>query len=123
VSEALVGDTLRVTWANLDSFSIKEEIWLESLGGSPGEIEVAHVRLTAHNLGSAAHSFGWAMMIDTDINGNDAAPISTSYGYSANSNRYYAPGLPSIWRAYQSATYPPRRGPCRRWASSPALKP
>jgi len=63
------------------------------------------------------------MMIDTDINGNDAAPISTSFGYSAVSAHSTPQAFPpsgaririrSILRAGDSA------GP---WNPLPDLKP
>ncbi|MBN2541328.1 gliding motility-associated C-terminal domain-containing protein [bacterium] len=54
------------------------------------------------------HNVGVLLQLDTMIDFNDAAPLSTAYGYSAIEQDWYAPDIPPYWTA---CTDPPPPDP------------
>ncbi|MFC1746945.1 FlgD immunoglobulin-like domain containing protein [Candidatus Neomarinimicrobiota bacterium] len=50
---------------------------------------------------------GVLLEIDTDIYGNDAAPLYTSYGAVTVETGFTAPGVPTYWQAFEDPAYDP----------------
>jgi len=98
-----------VQWHDWNGVLIREEFTPVSLGATPGQIEQIKYKFVMKPVDGSSHSCGAMVFFDTMINTNDAAPISTSFGYSTNAEIYYAPGVPTIWRAYQVG-FPPGPG-------------
>jgi len=53
--------------------------------------------------GIAPHNVGLLLEMDTKISGNDTAPISTSYGYTAIETCFEPGGVPNTWQAFEVA--------------------
>jgi hypothetical protein len=53
------------------------------------------------NNDAVAHQVGLLLELDTTINGNDAAPISTSFGYSRREQQFNAPFIPDYFQAFE----------------------
>ncbi|MBN1755343.1 gliding motility-associated C-terminal domain-containing protein [bacterium] len=67
------------------------------------------IHYTITNNDDVAHTVGVCLQMDTMIDWNDAAPLSTAYGYSAVEQDYYGPdGMPAYWTA---CTDPPPPAP------------
>ncbi len=48
-----------------------------------------------------SHQVGVLLELDTFINGNDAASVLTSFGYSRNEQQFDAPAMPDFFQAFQ----------------------
>ncbi len=101
-----------VEWRNWNGVKIRVSFRPVSLGTSPGEVEQIEYRIVMKPVDGYTHTCGAMIYFDTMINTNDGAPISTSYGYNANASIFYAPDIPTIWRAYEGS-YPPAPGDLR----------
>lgn len=53
------------------------------------------------NISGTAHNVGVLLFFDTMINNNDAARISTAYGYNNYQQDFRAPNIPQYWQAYE----------------------
>ena len=104
--------TVVIEWWDWNGVFIRLLYRPVSLGTSPGEIEEIRHSIVMKPVDGSSHNCGAMIYFDTMIDTNDGAPISTSYGYNANSSIFYAPSIPTLWRAY-SGTYPPAPGDLR----------
>ncbi len=93
-------------WDNYHGVKIRQELTIVSLGGSPGENEQCKFETFITPADGSCHNVGCIVYYDTKLNGNDGAPISTSFGYSGIATTFFAPDIPSIWRAYEGGTPP-----------------
>ncbi|MCD6532028.1 hypothetical protein J7K99_06270, partial [bacterium] len=63
------------------------------------------IQYIVENPDAVAHDVGILLEMDTMIGGNDAAPLSTSYGYAAVEQEFLAGTVPDVW--YAGETDPP----------------
>ncbi|MBN2541881.1 gliding motility-associated C-terminal domain-containing protein [bacterium] len=96
-------------WNNEHGVKIMQKVQAVSLGTSPGDVEQIEFTVLFIPVDGACHSCGAVKYYDTMLALNDGAPISTAFGYTAMAEIFYAPSIPSIWRAYESG-YPPSPG-------------
>ncbi|MCD6595512.1 gliding motility-associated C-terminal domain-containing protein [bacterium] len=101
--------TACVQWNDYHGVMIRIEFHPVSLGAFPGQIEQIKYKVVMKPSDGSTHTCGAMIFWDTMINTNDGAPISTSYGYSGTADIFYAPGIPTIWRAYEGI-FPPAPG-------------
>ncbi len=93
-------------WNNFHGVRIHQMMSVVTLGGTPGENEQVKYEVVMTSADGACHQCGAMVFYDTQLNANDAAPISTSYGYTGIATIYFAPSLPTIWRAYEGGSPP-----------------
>ena len=105
----LPDSTACVQWNDYHGVMIRVEFRPVSLGAFPGQIEQIKYKVVMKPVDGSMHDCGAIIFWDTMINTNDGAPISTSYGYSGTADIFYAPGIPTIWRAYEGI-FPPAPG-------------
>ncbi|MCD6531528.1 hypothetical protein J7K99_03690, partial [bacterium] len=103
------GTTIVIQWNNYMGVMIREELTPQSLGPIPGALEQVRCKIVMKPVDGSCHSLGAAVYYDTQLNGNDGAPISTASGYVGHSEIFYAPDIPPVWRAYETG-YPPAPG-------------
>ncbi|HHS50381.1 MAG TPA: VWA domain-containing protein, partial [candidate division Zixibacteria bacterium] len=70
-------------------------------GPTTGNDDTILIEYYMHNRASTARSVGVMLEMDTMISGNDAAPISTSFGYVAIEQDFTAPSIPQYWQAFE----------------------
>ncbi len=104
-----VDTTAVIQWDDWNGVMIRTEFHPVSLGATPGQIEQIKYKVVMKPVDGSSHNCGAMIFFDTMINANDGAPISTSYGYSGVAEIFYAPDIPSIWRAYEVG-FPPGPG-------------
>ncbi len=68
------------------------------LVGGQGTVRI---EFDVENLGGVAHDVGVLLQMDTMVNGNDAAPISTSAGYAAIETCFTGLDVPNSWQAFE----------------------
>ena len=66
-----------------------------------GKEDAAWIQYELRNVGTAAHQVGLYLQMDTMVGGNDAAPLSTSYGYSAVDQEFTRANMPTFWQAFE----------------------
>jgi len=98
-----------VEWNNVDGVKIVQTINAVQLGTIPGENEQIRFRTYITSADGECHQVGAIVYFDTDLNYDDAARISTAFGYTDRSEIFYSPDMPAIWRAYE-LSYPPAPG-------------
>jgi hypothetical protein len=54
-----------------------------------------------------SHQVGVLLELDTEINDNDAAPLSTNLGIVSTETQFTAPNIPLFWQAFESSSYDP----------------
>jgi hypothetical protein len=59
------------------------------------------IEYDVENLGSVAHDVGVLLQMDTMVDQNDAAPISTSAGYAAIETCFDGVDVPNSWQAFE----------------------
>ena len=105
----MVGDSIMCVWNNRYGVKIVQILEPVSLGGTPGNLEQIMYTTLFIPVDGFCHQCGCLVYYDTMLDGEDGCPISTSFGYTGNAEIFYAPGTPSIWRAYEFA-FPPAAG-------------
>ena len=103
------GDSIVTVWNNRHGVKIVQILEPVSLGAAPGDIEQIMYTTLFIPVDGSCHNCGCLVYYDTKLNANDGCPISTSFGYDGNAHIYFAPSIPSIWRAYENS-YPPASG-------------
>jgi len=66
-----------------------------------GKEDAAWIQYELRNVGTAAHQVGLYLQMDTMVGSNDAAPLSTSYGYSAVDQEFTRANMPTFWQAFE----------------------
>jgi len=108
-SNYILGNTVYSIWNNWNGVYIRQEITPVSLGGVPGENEQIKFKAVMKPADGSCHNCGCIVYYDTMLDWNDAAPISTAFGYTGISEIFYAPDIPPVWRAYENG-FPPVAG-------------
>ncbi|HHS50003.1 MAG TPA: hypothetical protein ENN07_02690 [candidate division Zixibacteria bacterium] len=108
-SNYMVDNTAYSIWENWHGVYIRQEITTVSLGGDPGENEQVKFKTVMKSADSDCHEVGCLVFYDTMLDDDDAAEISTAYGYTGRAEIFFGEDVPGIWRAYQDG-YPPRPG-------------
>ncbi|MFP4458406.1 MAG: gliding motility-associated C-terminal domain-containing protein [Candidatus Zixiibacteriota bacterium] len=93
-------------WNDYHGVRIRQVLTVQTLGASPGDNEQVKFETFITPVDGSCHDVGCIVYYDTKLNYNDGAPISTSFGYSGIATIFFAPTIPSIWRAYESGTPP-----------------
>jgi len=70
-----------------------------------GSVKIEYV---IENNDAAAHDLDLLLELDTMVNNNDAAPLSTEFGYAAVETCFDDPGIPDYWQAFE---VDPNQGP------------
>jgi hypothetical protein len=70
-------------------------------GPSTGNFDTILIEYLISNRASTTRSVGILLEMDTMIHYNDAAPISTSYGYVGVEQDFSIPDIPQYWQAFQ----------------------
>ncbi len=92
----MVGTSIVTTWAG-GGVSLTQTLTPDVIGGQ-GTIRIEYD--VANNDGQA-HDVRLLLEMDTQIDANDAAPLSTSYGYAAVETCYSGAAVPNIWQAFE----------------------
>lgn len=92
----LAGDGIVMVWAAGD-VQLTQTTTPVSVDGQ-GTVRIEY---DVHNQGAVAHDVGVLLQMDTMVNNNDAAPISTSYGYAAVETCFDGAGVPNTWSAFE----------------------
>ncbi|MBN2544087.1 gliding motility-associated C-terminal domain-containing protein [bacterium] len=100
---------LTAIWNNYHGVKIKQTLTPVRLTSPPGSNEQIMFKASFTVADGTCHDAGCIVHYDTMLDTDDGAPISTSYGYSGVSEKFYAPSIPNIWRAYEGG-YPPIPG-------------
>ncbi|MGC9315454.1 MAG: hypothetical protein ACP5G4_07475, partial [bacterium] len=108
-SNWMAGNVAYHVWNNWNGVYIRQEITPVSLGGTPGENEQIKFKAVMKSADGGCHNCGCIVYYDTMLDWNDAAPISTAFGYTGIAEIFFAPTIPPIWRAYESG-FPPSAG-------------
>ncbi len=108
-SNYMIGNTVYSIWNNWNGVYIRQEICPVSLGTSPGENEQIKFKAVMKPADGSCHNCGCIVYYDTMLDWNDAAEISTAFGYTGIAEIFFAPNIPPIWRAYENG-YPPSPG-------------
>ena len=66
-----------------------------------GREDAAWIQYGLVNEGTSARQVGVFLQMDTMVDGNDAAPLSTSYGYSAVEQEFGPSNMPTFWQAFE----------------------
>ncbi len=107
ITEALHrdGDALEMTFTHAD-VDITQRLSIVE-GASTGNDDTILIEYYIYNGSSATTSVGVLLEMDTQIHYNDAAEISTSFGYTGNEQDFTPPNMPQYWQAFeQSPTQP-----------------
>ncbi|MCK5833365.1 gliding motility-associated C-terminal domain-containing protein [bacterium] len=105
-SSYLLDNTAYSVWDNWNGVYIRQEITTMSLGGIPSENEQVKFKTIMKPADGSCHEVGCLVFYDTMLDTDDAAEISTAYGYTGIAEIFYGFGVPAIWRAYEGG-YPP----------------
>ncbi|HDG67760.1 MAG TPA: hypothetical protein ENG11_01265, partial [candidate division Zixibacteria bacterium] len=108
-SNYMHGDTVISIWNNYHGVYIRQEIVPVRLGATPGENEQIKFKAVMKPADGSCHNVGCIVYYDTMLDWNDAAEISTAFGYTGIAEIFFAPDIPPIWRAYENG-YPPSAG-------------
>ncbi|RKZ32746.1 hypothetical protein DRQ33_05350, partial [bacterium] len=111
-SSYMAGDTVFAVWDDWHGVSIRQEIVPVSLGSIPGDSEQIKFKAVITCADATEHDVGCIVYYDTMLDWNDAADISTAFGYTGIAEIFFDTtyvGLPPIWHAYEN-TYPPAPG-------------
>jgi hypothetical protein len=100
------GDVLVCEWDDIRGVKIKQTIQAVRLGAIAGENEQIKFKTYITSADGGCHRVGSMLFFDTMLNMNDAAPISTTEGYTGRASIFYAPSIPMLWRAYEVG-FPP----------------
>jgi len=93
---ALVGDGIVTVWSAAGvEFT---QTLTPTLVGGQGTVRIEYDAL---NVDTAPHDIGVLLQMDTQINWNDAAPISTSQGYAAQETCFDGAEVPLNWQAFE----------------------
>ncbi|OQX89932.1 MAG: hypothetical protein B6D65_00630 [candidate division Zixibacteria bacterium 4484_93] len=76
-------------------------------GSTTGNDDTIWIRYIIHNGGSSSVSVGLLLEMDTMVSHNDAAPISTSFGYAGVEQEFSYPDIPSYWQAFEESPTQP----------------
>ncbi|MBN2543229.1 T9SS type A sorting domain-containing protein [bacterium] len=99
------------TWTIYDVIDITQvlmPVYLVNPTDTTGSI---FIHYTLVNTGEDCYQIGVLLQLDTMIGSNDAAPISTMYGYDNRENDFYGPdSMPSFWNAYEHPDGPAYTG-------------
>ena len=99
---ALVGNSIVTSWL-AGGVTLTQTLTPTIVGGQ-GTARIEY-DVVSDNL---AHDVTLLLEMDTQVDANDAAPISTSAGYTAVETCFEAGFVPNIWQAFESA---PDQGP------------
>ncbi len=94
------GDALVVTWTYGD-VDVTQRISIVE-GPSTGLYDTGLIEYTIR-VRAGTHSVGILLEMDTMIGYNDAAPISTAFGYVSTEQDFTAPSIPQFWQAYEES--------------------
>ncbi len=108
-SNYISGNTAYSIWNNWNGVYIRQEISAVRLGAVPGENEQIKFKAVMKPADGSCHNCGCIVYYDTMLDWNDAAEISTAFGYTGIAEIFYAPDIPPIWRAYENG-FPPAGG-------------
>ncbi|MBN1755930.1 gliding motility-associated C-terminal domain-containing protein [bacterium] len=103
------GGIIYTVWNNRYGVKIVQELSCVALGAVRGDNEQVKCTTKFIPVDGSCHNCGCLVYYDTRLNSNDGAPISTAYGYTGLAEIFFAPSIPSIWRAYEHG-YPPGAG-------------
>ncbi len=78
--------------------AIVQRLALEQYGATSGAVFIQYLIL---NQDDRAHRVGVLLELDTMVNHNDRAPISTSFGYSTSARAFHAPRIPDFFQAFE----------------------
>ncbi|MFH1841842.1 MAG: NEW3 domain-containing protein, partial [bacterium] len=95
--QLLPDSTITTTWS-IDNVRIEQR--LQPVQFSPATAAIRISYITTNN-DSQPHDVGILLELDTMINANDSAPISTSFGYADLEQRWDAPNIPTFWQAFE----------------------
>ncbi|HDY89992.1 MAG TPA: hypothetical protein ENH82_17960, partial [bacterium] len=68
-----------------------------------GQYDTFKIHYNVKNNGTVSHEIGFFKMLDTMINGNDAAPVSAGDGYNLNEREFTSVNMPNFWQAYEES--------------------
>ncbi|KAF5437937.1 hypothetical protein C5S35_01515 [Candidatus Methanophagaceae archaeon] len=98
------GDSIVSAWTIGD---IKVTQRLTLVTSSSGYADTAEISYTVENQGSAAHSVGTRVMMDTMLGNNDAAPFSIpGEGDITTETEFTGTDIPTTWFVYDSLSSP-----------------
>ncbi len=76
-------------------------------GPSSGQMDTVAIAYTLTNAGTASHSVGLRVMIDTMLDGNDAAPFRVpGVGALTTQHEFTGAQIPSFWQAFRDLSEP-----------------
>ncbi len=78
--------------------TIEQRLRPQQFSSTTGAIFIQYV---ITNNDAVPHQVGLLLELDTTINGNDTAPISTSFGYSRREQQFTAPFIPDYFQAFE----------------------
>ncbi|MBN2542331.1 T9SS type A sorting domain-containing protein [bacterium] len=99
------GNSISCTWRSAD-IDVTQVLTV-TRGASTGNFDTVWIRYIITNNSGSTKNVGVLLEMDTQINYNDSAPISTSFGYAGVEQDFSYPNIPQSWQAFeQSPTQP-----------------
>ena len=93
------GNSMVSTW-KVEDIAVTQRVSLVR-SAVTGREDAAWIQYELRNDGSTHHNVGLYLEMDTMVSGNDAAPLSTSYGYSAVEQEFTGANMPTFWQAFE----------------------
>ncbi len=104
VPQAVGGDSIVSVWT-IGDIGVTQRLTLVT--SSSGYADTAEIAYTVVNQGTAAHSVGTRVMMDTMLGNNDAAPFSIpGVGDITTETEFTGDDMPTTWFVYDSLSSP-----------------
>lgn len=94
-----LNDTTIVCVFTAGPIEVRQRLTPKKFSRTTGAILIEYELVNRDGLN--AHQVGVLLELDTFINGNDNAPVLTSFGYSRNEQQFDAPAMPDFFQAFQ----------------------
>jgi hypothetical protein len=94
---SLDGATISCSYL-LDDYRIWQYVTPIDFNAEEGSVKIEYV---IENNDGAVHDLDLLLEMDTMVSNNDAAPISTEFGYTGVETCYDAPDIPDYWQAFE----------------------
>jgi len=89
--------TIITRWA-MDNVLVEQHLKPVQFSPATGAILIKYI---VTNVDTESHEVGVLLEIDTMVNDNDRAPLSTSFGYSDFEQGWSGSNVPTFWQAYE----------------------
>ncbi len=99
VSTPVVRDSTIVCVYAAGPIEVEQRLTPKKFSRTTGGILIEYQLINRDGLNP--HQAGVLLELDTFINGNDAASVLTSFGYSRNEQQFDAPAIPDFFQAFQ----------------------